>query len=493
VSVPACLHSLGRVLEIVGLAFVLPTLVAAGYLESPVPFLVPGAVALGLGFLLERTCRGRGRAGTREAFLIVALAWLVTALIGTLPYVLASRGIGHWVDALVESSAGLTTSNVSVVSDDPGRLTRSLLFWRQFSQWLGGLGVIVLTLAVLPRLRIGGREPTAEERPGQEVERLSRGVREVARRFGLFYLSLTVVAAIALLLVDLFDADDRMHPFDAFGLAFSAVSTGGFSTRAGSLVEFSAVTQAVLAAVMLLAGANLVLVFRALVRRKGRPLARDNETRLYLAVAVTGAIAVAVALLAEKVEAMHDIGAGAFQSVSFLTTTGFSSANIASWPTAAAAVLVGLALIGGCAASLAGSQKLLRVLVIGKLLHRELVRTVHPETVRHIRINRRPLAERAVVGVTVFVLIFFGLLAVGTLALELDAARIDQHLNVFPAIADATAALANAGPGLGFAGPMGSFAPFSDVAKLILSALMLLGRVEIVPIAVLFTRSYWRA
>jgi trk system potassium uptake protein len=492
VSVRASLHALGRVLEMVSLALAVPALVAAVYLESPLPFLVPLAIGLALGFLLERTNRGKGRLGTREAFLVIVLAWLAAALLGSGPYLLAADGLKHWTDAFMESMAGLTTTNISVIAK-PGALPHSLLFWRQFSQWLGGLGVIVLTLALLPRLRVGGREPTIAEQPGQEAERLSRAVKVVLRRFGLLYLGLTIAAALTLIALDLFDIDDRLNAFNAIGLALSTVSTGGFSPHAGSLADFSVATQWVVFAFMALAGANIVLLFRGLVRREGRPLVRDSETRLYVLLAVLGAIGIAAALVAGDVASgWRSIREGLFQAVSFLTTSGFTTGNISTWPLAATAILVGLALIGGCAFSLSGSQKILRVLIIGKLLHREVAQTVHPEAILHIRVNRRLVDERVVRGIISFVLVFFGLLALGVLALELDAARMNVHLNVFPALADTTAALANGGPGLGFAGPVGSFAPFSDVSKLTLSALMLLGRLEIIPVAVLFSRSYWR-
>jgi trk system potassium uptake protein TrkH len=492
VSVRASLHALGRILEIVSLALAVPALVAAAYLESPLPFLIPLAIGLAVGFLLERTNRGKGRLGTREAFLVIVLVWLAAALLGSGPYLLAADGLKHWTDAFMESMAGLTTTNISVISE-PSRLPRSLLFWRQFSQWLGGLGVIVLTLALLPRLRVGGREPTIAEQPGQEVERLSRGVKVVIRRFGLLYLGLTIAAALTFIGLALFDVDDRLNVFDALGLAMSTVSTGGFSPHAASLADFAVATHWIVLVFMALAGANIVLLFRALVRGEVRPLLRDSETRLYVVFALLGAVGIAAALAAENVASgWSSIREGLFQAVSFLTTTGFTTANISNWPFAATAILVGLALIGGCAFSLSGSQKILRVLIIGKLLHREVTQTVHPEAVLHIRINRRLVDERTVRGIISFVLIFFGLLALGVLALELDAARTNFHLNVFPAFADTTAALSNGGPGLGFAGPSGSFAPFSDVSKLTLSALMLLGRLEIIPIAVLFSRSYWR-
>jgi trk system potassium uptake protein TrkH len=493
VSLRACLYALGRILELVSLTLAIPALVAAAYLERPYPFLIPMAIGLAVGFVLERSNRGRGRLGAREVFLVISVAWIAAALLGAGPYLLASHGLGHWTDAFTESMAGLTTTNISVVQD-PAGLPHSLLFWRQFSQWLGGLGVIILALALLPRLRVGGREPAAAELPGREVERLSRSVQVVIRRFGALYVALTFAASLALIALDLFDVDDRLNVFDSIAIAFGTVSTGGFSPHAGSLADFSIATRWVVLVFMVLAGANILLAFGALVRRQLRPLLRDSETRLYLAIGILGAIGIAAALVADNVSSgWNSVRLGLFQSFSFLTTTGFTSSDIAAWPLAATAILVGLVLIGGCASSLTGSQKIARVQIIGKFLHRELIQTVHPETIRHIRLNRRLIDERAVRGVTAFVLVFFGLLALGTLALELDSARMDLHLNVFSALADAAAALSNGGPGLSFAGPLGSFAPFSDVSKLVLAALMLLGRLEIIPLAVLLSKSYWRA
>jgi trk system potassium uptake protein TrkH len=492
VSVRASLQTVGRILEIVSLSLLVPTLVAIGYLETPIPFLVPLVIGLAVGLLLDFANRGKGQLGTREIFLVIVLVWVAAALLGSGPYLIAHHGLHHWTDAFTESMAGLTTSNITVLAN-PGGLPRSLLFWRQFSQWLGGLGAIVVTLTLLSRLRVGGREPTVTERPGREIERLSRSVRAVVRRFGLFYLALTAVEALILIGFDFTDVDDRLNVFDSIGIAMSTASTGGFSPHASSLAAFAVATRWVVFTFMVLAGANILLTFRAFVRGEVRPLLRDGETLLYLAIGALGAIGIGSVLAGKDVAGGGDVVRdGLFQSLSFLTTTGFTTADITLWPLAATAILVGLALIGGCASSLAGSQKIMRVQVIGKVLHREIIQTVHPETVLHIRRNRRVVDERAIRGVIAFVLIFFGLLAVGVLALEADAARMSYDLSVFHAIADATAALANGGPGLGFAGPAGSFAPFSDVSKLILSALMLLGRLEIIPVAVLFSRSYWR-
>lgn len=493
VSLRASLHALGRVLELFGLALAIPALVAVIYWESPTLFLLPLAIGLVLGYLLERTNRGKGRLGTREAFLVTAICPLSAVILGALPYLLSDPGIGHWADALMESTAGLTTTNISSLAD-PAELGRPLLFWRQFSQWLGGLGAIVLALALLPRLRVGGREPEMAEQPGREVEKLSRSVHIVARRFGFLYLLLTGAAMSVLIAFRIFDVDERLSLFDSVGIALSAVSTGGFSTEAGSLAGFSSPTRWAALVIMALAGINLLLVFRALVRLEVRPLLRDGETHLYFAIAVVGTVGITAALIARSDTGLRNAAAdGLFHSLSFLSTTGFTNADTAAWPLAAAAILVGLTLIGGCASSIASSQKVMRVQIIGKLLARELEQTIHPETIRHVHRNGRVVDERALRSATAFVLIFFGLLALGTLALQLDASRMDFELSVFPALADAAAALSNGGPGLGFAGPFGSFAPFSDVSKLILSGLMLLGRLEIVPIAVLLTRSYWRA
>jgi trk system potassium uptake protein TrkH len=494
VDIAAALNLTGALVKYLGLAPLFPAAIAVGYGESWWPFVLSAGIATGLGLALERATRGKENVGTREGFLIVALTWLLAAGVGALPYLLAGdEQLSHPVDALFEGMSGFTTTGASVLTDVEG-LSRSLAMWRQFTQWLGGMGIIVLALAVLPRLRVGGRQLFETEAPGPEVEPLAASIRQTARRLWILYVLLTVVLALLLTLYGALGLDERMDVFRAVAHAFTTIPTAGFSTEARSLEGFTAVTQWTVILFMLLGGANFALMYSAFLLGRWRVLVRDEELRLYAALVSAATIVLATHLATERV--LDDEAAfrhAAFQAVSLMTTTGYASADYTTWPVLAAVGLVGLMFIGGSAGSTAGSVKVVRHLLIGRILRRELDQTVHPEVVVPIRLNRVVVDERPVRAVIAFVLLYVGLFAVGTLSLVIDAARVELELSAFEAIAAAASALGNVGPAFGFAGPMGSYEPFSDVSKTIMIVLMWLGRLEIIPVVVLFTRRYWRA
>jgi trk system potassium uptake protein TrkH len=494
VEVGAALNLVGTLLKYLSLAFMLPIGVALGYGESPWPFLAAGGLTAAFGLMLERSTHGRGHVGAREGFLIVSVTWLLAAAIGSLPYVFAGGNqLSHPIDAYFEAMSGFTTTGATVVTDFDS-LSHSLAMWRQFSQWLGGMGIIVLALAVLPRLRVGGRQLFEFEAPGPEVEKLTSSIRETARRLWLLYVALTAALITILTLIGVSGMDRSMGLYEAIAHAFTTMPTGGFSTQATSLAAFGAATQWTIAVFMVLGGANFALMYTALVRRRPHVLARDEELRLYLALLALGGLVLTVELLTEDLHRGEAaVRHAVVQSVSIMTTTGFASVDYTQWTALAAVTLVGLMFFGGSAGSTSGSVKVVRHLLIGRILRRELDQTVHPEAVSLIRLNRATVDERTVRAVIAFVLLYVGLFAVGALALTVDAAFRDTALTPFQAIAASATTLGNVGPAFGFAGPVGSFAPFSDVSKFVMIVLMWLGRLEIVPVAVLLTRSYWRA
>jgi trk system potassium uptake protein len=493
VEVGAALNLVGTLVKYLSLAFVLPTGVALGYGESPWPFLAAGLLTAAFGVALERSTRSPGQVGAREGFLIVSLTWLLAAAIGSLPYLFAGGDqLSHPVDAYFEAMSGFTTTGATVVTDFES-LSHSLAMWRQFSQWLGGMGIIVLALAVLPRLRVGGRQLFEFEAPGPEVEKLTSSIRETARRLWLLYIALTVILIAALTLLGATGADGEMSPYEAVAHAFSTMPTGGFSTQSSSIGAFGAATQWTIVLFMVLGGVNFALLYAGLARRRPGLLARDEELRLYLALLGVGGFILATELIAEDLYGGEAaVRHAVFQAVSVMTTSGFATADFNEWSALAAVTLVGLMFFGGSAGSTSGSVKVVRHLLIGRILRRELDQTVHPQAVMLIRLNRTTVDERTVRAVIAFVLLYVGLFAVGALLLMLDAAFRDTAVTPFQAIAVAAAALGNVGPAFGFAGPYGSFAPFSDLSKSILITLMWLGRLEIIPVAVLLTRSYWR-
>jgi trk system potassium uptake protein len=494
IDVGAALNLVGGLVRYLSLAFLLPFFVALGYGEPTWPFLGGAALCAALGLVLELPTRGKERVGPREGFLVVALTWLAAAFVVSLPYMLSGEEqFANPLDAYFEGMSGMTTTGASILTDIPG-LNHSLALWRQFSQWLGGMGIIVLALAVLPRLRVGGRQLMESEFPGPELEPLAVRIRHTAQRLWLLYAGLTVAEILVLATLGWTGVDERLNLYEAVAHAFTTMPTGGFSTQARSIEAFSAAAQWTIVVFMLLAGANFALMYRAIVRRAPRVLGRDEEFRLYLVLLAAGGALLSVELWSQGVVAGEAaVRHSVFQAVSMMTTTGYASADFNEWTALATMTLVALMFVGGSAGSTGGSIKVVRHLIIGRMLRRELDQTLHPNVVSHVRLNRAVLDERTLRAVISFVLLYVGIFVVGSIALVIDASRAGVEVDPFEAIAAAATTIGNVGPGLGFAGPMGSFEPFSNLSKGIMIALMWIGRLEILPIVVLFTRSYWRA
>ncbi len=385
-----------------------------------------------------------------------------------------------------------TTTGASVVTDFD-ELTPSLAMWRQFTQWLGGMGIIVLAVAVLPRLRVGGRQMLESELPGPEIAALGERVRATARLLWVLYVGLTALLALLLATAGWLGLDDAMTPYEAIAHSFSTLPTGGFSTKADSIAAFAPVSQWLIALFMLAAGVNFVLLYRALVRRRPAALGRDEEFRLYGAIIVVASIALVVQLWAYGIaEGEEAVRLGVFQAISVITTTGFATADFALWPIVCLLTLFALMFSGGSAGSTTGSIKIVRHLLVGKVLRRELDQTVSPEVVMPVRFNRRPVDERTLRAISTFILLYVGIWAIGASIIAIDSAISGVPLNALDTIAVSASALGNGGPGFGITGPFGSFAELGDVSKVTMIGLMWLGRLEIVPVVVLLTRHYWR-
>jgi trk system potassium uptake protein len=493
VDVLGSLNLVGALLKYLSLALLLPLAFALAYSEPVLPFVLAGAVGGGFGWALERLTQGKESVGVREGFLVISLTWLFAAGLGALPYVFSGEDqISSPLDAYFEAMSGFTTTGATVLTDLEA-LPDSLLMWRQLTQWLGGMGIIVLALAVLPRLRVGGRQLLEHELPGPEFEQMTSRIRDTARRLWALYIALTLAMVAVLIAFAWTGVDERMSPFEALAHAFTTLPTGGFSTEARGAEAFGAASQWVIAAFMALAGANFALLYRAFVRAQPRPLFRDEEFRLYATILALGSLVLIVELWSEGVARGEEaVRAGVFQFVSMMTTTGAASTDFNLWPLFTAVVLVAAMMFGGSAGSTAGSVKVVRHLLIGRMLRRELDQTVHPEVVSRVRLNGVPVDERILRAISSFVLLYIGVFAVGTLALMADGARIDLDLRLIDAVGAAATTLGNVGPAFGFAGPMGSFDPFSGISKAVMIVLMWLGRLEIIPVAVLLSRHYWR-
>jgi len=485
------------VLKWVGLAFLAPAALALGYGEPVWPFLAGGAVTAAAGWLLDRLTGDRSATavGVREGFLVVALVWLLVPAFGALPFLLGDvPQLSRVTDAYFESVSGFTATGATVLTDIEA-LDRSMLFWRQLSHWLGGMGIIVLAVAVLPRLRIGGRQLLQSELAGPtDIERFTDTIRDTARRLWTLYVGLTAVAVLALAALGWTGLDPAMTLFEAVNHAMSVIALGGFSSQGESAGAFAPVTQYVLLLFMLLAGVNFLRLFKILVKRRIDVVRRDEELRLYFGLlAVGSALVVAEVLLTGELQGEEAVRAGVFQAVAIMTTTGFGTADYTTWGPLATMTLFLLMFVGASAGSTGGGIKVVRHLLLFKLVRRELETTIHREVVVPVRVSGVPVDERSLRGVVTFVVLYLATFALGALALVVDARRVGAEVTAFEALGAAAACLGNVGPAFGFAGPFGSFEPFSDLSTHVLTALMWLGRVEIIPVAVLLSPNYWRA
>ncbi|SCK09993.1 trk system potassium uptake protein TrkH [Streptomyces sp. WMMB 714] len=497
VDVRTALGVVGALLTWFAVAFAAPAAVALASGGPPWPFLAAGLGAAAAGLALKRLTGRRPPLGVREGFLVVVAVWLLVPAFGALPFVLGRvPQLRHPVDAYFEAMSGFTATGATVLTD-VSALEPAMLFWRQSTQVLGGLGVIVLALAVLPRLRIGGRELLSYELPGGsvEVESLGTTIRDTAQRLWKVYVAVTVLGVLALACLGWSGLDRRMDLAGAFSYGTSAVALGGFAPDAGSARGLAPVTQWVLCGLMAVAGVNLLRLYRLAALRQYRGVARDDELRLYLCLLVVGTSVLAAELVpgGPAEDAPGDVRHAAFQAVSTMTTTGLATVDWSTWGTLATVTLLGLMFVGACAGSASGSIKVVRHLTLFRFARRELEQAVHPDAVIPVRVSGRVVEAPALRSVLLFVVLYVVTLALGTLCVAVDAATGTGGTDAFTALGAAAACLGNVGPAFGEVGPFGSYAPLGPVSKTALTALMLLGRIEIVPLAVLLHRNYWRA
>jgi trk system potassium uptake protein len=494
VDVSAALHLVGSLVKYLGPSALVPSGFAVAHSEPVWPFLAAGALVSGFGLALERVTRGSEEVGVREGYLVIAVTWIIVAAYGAAPYVLAGDPqLGRPVDAMFEGMSGFTTTGASVATD-VSALPVSIQVWRQLTVWLGGVGVVTIALAVLPKLRIGGRQLLESESAGPDVESgLSGRIRDTVRRFGTLYLALTVVAFVALVVPGWLGVEDTMDTYEAFAHSLTTIATGGFSTESASIGAFGGLTQWTVIAIMIVAAANFMLLYRVLVQRRAREAARDEELRLYLIVLVLACAALAAMLWDRVPERGEDtVRAAVFEVTSVVTTTGYFTVDYGQWPIVALMTLGLLFFVGGCAGSTSGSIKITRHLLVAKLLGRQVVGTAHPELLRPVRLNGVIVDLQTLLAVISFVLIYVAVFVLGTGVLAIEASARGPELGPLEIVFASASTLGNSGVGLGVAGTTGSFAPFGDASTITMTALMWLGRLEIVPVVVLLRRSYWR-
>ncbi|MEM8960403.1 MAG: TrkH family potassium uptake protein [Acidobacteriota bacterium] len=477
------LRILGRLLQFLALAELLPVVVCVAYGEprSALAFSVTAIVTGGLGTLLRFFGRGATsqQLFRREGILIVVGGWMLASLSGAAPFLLAGT-VTSPVDALFESASGFTTTGASILTDIESA-DHGILFWRSFSQWLGGMGIIVLFVALLPELGPGARFLYRLEVPGPTAETFHPKVHDTAVVLWRLYLLLTTVQILLLLLggLDLYDAATH---------TFSTLSTGGFSPRNESMAAFdSPFVQIVVIVFMVLAGANFSLYYLAWRGRNLRVFG-DTELRIYLALIVGTSALIGISLIdSDSYSNAFRAGLDAtFQVVSIITTTGFATADFDTWPGFAKVLLVALMFTGGCAGSTAGGPKIMRMVIGLRTAWREVRDSFSPNTVSAVFVGGKPVPEPVLRTVAGFFILYVSTWALGTVLLTLGG----QSLLTSSTAAIAT--LGNIGPGLELVGPTGNFAFWSDAQKLLMVLLMWIGRLEVYAIMAVFTVAFWR-
>ncbi len=470
---------LGLLMVATAAAMIIPLLVALAHGEPDWRVFagVVGGVGT-IGSLLSFALPATGDLRVREGFLIVTLGWLCAGLVGALPFWI-SGAIPSFTDAMFESVSGFTTTGASILSDIEG-LSPGLALWRCLIQWLGGMGIVVLSLAILPILGVGGMQLFKAEAPGPSPDRLTPRIKETAQLLWGVYCVISVLEVIALRWAG-------MGWFDAFCHTFATMATGGFSTKAASVGQFqSPAIEWVIIVFMFVAGANFSLHFSAMRGRLGTYF-RDSEFKVYsLVVLLATAVVVYVNTTSTGYGMGENVRASLFQVVSLITTTGFGTADYERWSSAAQFVLVTVMFIGGCAGSTGGGMKNVRLLLLVRHSLNELRKLIHPQGVYVIRFNRMPVPADVVTNV----LGFFLLLILVTVSASFAMTLLGMDLvSAFGAVA---ATLNNIGPGLGSVGPTDNFAHVPVVGKWVLISCMLMGRLELFTVLVLLTPDFWR-
>ncbi|NIA12570.1 MAG: TrkH family potassium uptake protein [Nitrospiraceae bacterium] len=421
----------------------------------------------------------------REALGLVGLCWLVAAALGAMPYVFS--GLFGPVDAYFESMSGFTTTGSSVLVDIEAT-AKSMLFWRSFTHWLGGMGIVVLFIAVLPYLGVGGKQLFKSESPGPDPQGLRPRIKDTASILYKIYLAFTVAETLALMLAG-------MSFYDALCHTFGTLATGGFSTRQASIGAYDSVAvDAIIIFFMFCAGANFVLYF-AMLRGDWKAPWKDTEWRVYLGVLVLCTIAVTLSLLgvgASGEEQMHYPTVGSafryasFQVVSIMTTTGFCTADFDQWPHFSRMLLILLMFVGGCAGSTGGGIKIIRIIILLKMAYWRLEYAFRPKTVRAIRVNGAVVDDNVQRTIYAFFVLYLLWFAGGTLFMSFLGLPFQS------AVSSVAATLNNIGPGLELVGATHDYHLIPAVGKVFLSLCMVLGRLELFSICVLFVPAFWR-
>ncbi len=433
-----------------------------------------------VGFILWGSFRTNKKSvGKREGYLIVTLGWIVFSLFGALPFYI-SEGIGNYTDAFFETMSGFTTTGASILSgDEIENLSHGLLFWRSMTQWLGGMGIIVLSLVILPVLGIGGMQLFVAEVPGPTPDKLHPRVKETAKRLWAVYCLITLAEVLLLWI-------GEMDLFEAINHSFTTMATGGYSIKGGSIGDYHMpYTHYIISLFMIIAGINFSLAYFGM-HFKFKPIRRNEELKWYLSFIGAFTLIITGILVFNNGALEKSFRDALFQVSSIITTTGFATENYLNWVPSAWVLLLVVMFFGGSAGSTGGSIKIVRVVLLLKNGFLELKRLIHPNAIIPVRFNKEAVSPLVITNVLAFISVYLIITVLGIVVVSFMGHNLETS------IGSVAATLGNIGPGIGRVGPADNYAFFSDFGKWFLSFLMLIGRLELFTVLVLFAPSFWR-
>jgi trk system potassium uptake protein TrkH len=462
-------------IETVSFLFCLP--IAYIYKESPNPFYWSVAITLLLSALFYLVSRDadKNRFSSRDGYLAVTISWVVFSLLGTLPY-LFSGTIPSFIDAFFESTSGFSTTGSSILKDVE-ILPYSILFWRSLTHWVGGIGIIVLVIIVLPSLRVTGYQLFSLE--SSMKEKIHPKTKAIGFRVLFIYLGLTLAEIFLLNIGD-------MTLFDSICHSFGTIATGGFSTRNNSLMYYSSYSQYIVMIFMFLAGTSQVIYYY-MVKLNFKKVKQNEELWFYIVVAIIAGAIATIILLANSTRTFEEsFRDGFFQIISIMTCTGFASADYILWPVTATLLIFLMMFSGGSTGSTSGGIKMARHLIVLKNIKNVFIRLNHPKSISFIRLNGKSVSENTNISILSFVVLYLFLFVLGTIIVVITG------VDPVTAASSVATCMAGIGPGLGTVGPMSNFAHMPEVSKVVLSLLMIIGRLEIITVFTIFTRTFWK-
>lgn len=472
------LFILGKLIELEGALFIAPAVVSLFYREKQgVVYFLAAIICALSGRLINIRKPKKQNYYAKEGFIAVSLGWIVMSVVGCLPFYITGE-IPSFTDAFFETVSGFTTTGSSILQDVE-HLSHSSLFWRSFTHWIGGMGVFVFMLAVLPMTGAQNMHLMRSESPGPDVGKLVPKLGDSAKILYMIYFGMTIIQMAVLLL-------SGMSLFDSITLTFGTAGTGGFGIKNTSIAGYTYIQQLIISIFMILFGINFNFYFFILIRRSIKEALNMDEVKTYLAIVIASTVLIMINAW-KMFDGLSDAFIKAFFQVgSIITTTGYSTADFDGWPALSKMILVCLMFVGACAGSTGGGFKVSRLIIMLKAYLRELMHFIHPRLVRNVYMDGRKVKDATVSGVMVYLVSYVLVLLVSLLVISIDG--FDFTTN-FTAV---MATLNNIGPGLSIVGPAGNFDGFSTISKYVLSFDMLAGRLELYPMLLLFAPGTWR-